>query len=79
GCSAPVAVNAKINDENVTVKAMLGYPDGTHIIHKELSAKVNTYETLGKELATMMIEEDALNILEKAESIAFKNEMPERL
>ncbi|MCB4743301.1 MAG: hydroxymethylbilane synthase [Sulfurovum sp.] len=79
GCSAPVAVNAKINDENVTVKAMLGYPDGTHIIHKELNAKVNACETLGKELATMMIEEGALNILEKAESIAFKDEMPERL
>ncbi len=79
GCSAPVAVNAIISTENITVKAMLGYPDGTNIMHKELSTKVNEYETLGLELAEFMIADGALDILEKAEEIAFKNEMPERL
>ena len=79
GCSAPVAVNAIIKDDDITVKAMLGYPDGTHIMHKELTAKVNACDSLGQELAELMIAEGALDILEKAESIAFKDEMPERL
>ena len=79
GCSAPVAVNAIISGENITVKAMLGYPDGTNIMHKELTAKVNQCDALGRQLAKEMIAEGALEILEKAESIAFKDEMPQRL
>jgi len=79
GCSAPVAVNAVIDGEDISVRAMLGYPDGTNIMHKELTSKVGEYDALGEELAQKMIEEGALDILEKAESIAFKDEMPERL
>ena len=79
GCSAPVAVNAILANEIITVKAMLGYPDGTNIMHKELTAEVSTYETVGLELAEFMIADGALGILEQAENIAFKDEMPERL
>lgn len=79
GCSAPVAVNAIMSDESMTIKAMLGYPDGTHIMYKTLTSRVNECSDLGKHLAKEMISEGALEILEKAESIAFKDEMPERL
>lgn len=79
GCSAPVAVNAVISNDNITVKAMLGYPDGTNIMHKELRSKISECEDLGAELAFLMIADGALDILEKAESIAFKDEMPQRL
>lgn len=79
GCSAPVAVNAILEGDDITVKAMLGYPDGTNILHKELIASREAYNTLGIELAELMIADGALNILEKAEDIAFKDEMPERL
>ncbi len=79
GCSAPVAVNAIISGENITVKAMLGYPDGTNIMHRELTSKVSECDTLGLQLAEEMIADGAIDILEKAESIAFKDEMPERL
>jgi hydroxymethylbilane synthase len=79
GCSAPVAVNAIITDENITIKAMLGYPDGTHIRHKELTSKVTESEKLGEALADLMIAEGALEILSQAEAIAFKDEMPQRL
>ena len=79
GCSAPVAVNAIISGDDITVKAMLGYPDGTNIVHKELTSKVSECDTLGTQLAEAMIAEGALDILAKAESIAFKDEMPERL
>jgi hydroxymethylbilane synthase len=79
GCSAPVAVNAIISGDEITVKAMLGYPDGTNIVHKELTSKVSECDTLGLQLAEEMIADGAIDILEKAESIAFKDEMPERL
>ena len=79
GCSAPVAVNAIISGDDITVKAMLGYPDGTNIMDRELTSKVSECDTLGIQLAEEMIADGALNILEKAESIAFKDEMPERL
>jgi hydroxymethylbilane synthase len=79
GCSAPVAVNAIITGDDITIKAMLGYPDGTNIMHKALTAKVSACDALGQQLAEAMIADGALDILEKAESIAFKDEMPERL
>jgi len=58
---------------------MLGYPDGTNIMHKTLSVKVNEFETLGLQIAEEMIADGAIGILEQAERIAFKDEMPERL
>ena len=79
GCSSPVAVNAVINENSITVKAMLGYPNGTNIMHKELTSSVSECSDLGKQLAEAMIADGALDILSKAEEIAFKDEMPERL
>jgi hydroxymethylbilane synthase len=79
GCSAPVAVNAKIEAGRISVRAMLGYPDGTHILHESLEAPVDQADTLGKRLAEKMIDQGALEILENAEKIAFKDEMPQRL
>ncbi|MFK5975930.1 MAG: hydroxymethylbilane synthase [Sulfurovum sp.] len=79
GCSAPVAVNAVIDGENITIKAMLGYPNGTNILEKELTSKVSECDDLGNQLSQMMIDDGALEILSKAEEIAFKDEMPERL
>ncbi len=81
GCSAPVAVNATMDEETqtVSVKAMIGYPDGTHILHEQMDAPVDEADIFGDMLAQKMIEKGALDILENAEKIAFKDEMPERL
>jgi len=79
GCSAPVAVNATISGDNIMLKAMLGYPNGINIMHKECTAKITECDILGTQLAEAMIANGALDILSKAEDIAFKDEMPERL
>jgi len=79
GCSAPVAVNAVSDGNTITIKAMLGYPDGTNIMHKKLTSIIAECDLLGTKLAELMITDGALDILEKAESIAFKDEMPQRL
>ena len=58
---------------------MLGYPNGTNIMHNSLTSSVSECDTLGLQLAEEMIADGALDILSKAEEIAFKDEMPERL
>ncbi len=79
GCSAPVAVNANIKGDNVVIEAMIGFPDGTHIMHKTKEAKLQECDSLGIELAQEMIDEGALELLKKAEALAYKDEMPQRL
>jgi hydroxymethylbilane synthase len=79
GCSAPVAVNATISDSIVKIESMIGYPDGTHILHKSIEASKEKSKHLGRELADYMISKGALDILENAEKIAFKDMMPQRL
>jgi hydroxymethylbilane synthase len=79
GCSAPVAVNATICDDVVTIEAMIGYSDATHILHEKLSASIKESKQLGIDLATQMIQNGALKILEEASERSFKEEMPQRL
>jgi hydroxymethylbilane synthase len=79
GCSAPVACNATIENDTVTLRTMIGYSDGTNIISESLSEKRNYDSTLGKELAEKMIKNGALDLLKNAEKLAFKDEMPQRI
>ncbi|KIM12284.1 MAG: porphobilinogen deaminase [Sulfurovum sp. FS08-3] len=79
GCSAPVAVNATIKGDEVTIEAMIGYSDGTHILHQKLNAKREVCETLGVDLASKMIEMGAMEILQEASRRSFKEDMPQRL
>jgi hydroxymethylbilane synthase len=79
GCSAPVAINANIKDKDIVLEAMIGFPDGTHIMHKIKEAKLQECDNLGIELAKEMINKGALELLKRAEALAYKNEMPQRL
>jgi hydroxymethylbilane synthase len=47
GCSAPVAVNATIDGDSVKIESMIGYPDGTNILHKSLSSPKDSCQDLG--------------------------------
>lgn len=79
GCSAPVACNATIKDNTITLQCMIGYPDGTNILQKSISNNLNNCKNIGFELAEIMVNDGAMEILENAEKIAFKDEMPQRL
>lgn len=79
GCSAPVACNATISDGKITLQSMIGYPDGTNILQESITKSLDDCTNLGVELAEKMINEGAKEILENAEKIAFKEEMPQRL
>lgn len=79
GCSAPVAVNATINGNSVNIEAMIGYSDGTHILHEKLSAAKDQASNLGVDLANVMIDKGAIKILQEASEHSFKDEMPQRI
>ena len=79
GCSAPVAVNARIIDNKIDLRAMLGYPDGSKILYKEQIIALDEAKDSGKQLAKEMIKEGALELLKEAENRAFKEERPERI
>ncbi len=51
---------------------MVGFPDGTNIIHKKLQNSRGKADNLGVELAKAMIDSGALDILRKRlSSLAF--------
>jgi len=79
GCSAPVACNAVKSADEITFRVMLGYPDGTNIMHEKVVVNVAESKNLGSEVAHKMIENGAMELLKSAEKIAFKDEMPQRL
>jgi hydroxymethylbilane synthase len=80
GCSAPVAINATmIEEESIKIEGMIGYPDGTHILHKTKIVSKNEVDIAGAMFAQEFIENGALDLLEEAEKLAFKDEMPQRL
>ena len=79
GCSAPVACNATLDKDMITFRTMIGYPDGTNIVKKTISKNISTCENLGNEMAEMMIDEGILEILKKAETVAFKDTRPDRI
>jgi len=79
GCSAPVACNAVVEEDNIVFRVMIGYPDGTHITEEKVIIKREKSQNIGKEIAQKMIDNGALELLKDAEKIAFKEEMPQRL
>jgi len=79
GCSAPVACNAVVEDETVTFRVMLGFPDGTNVMHEKVVTAISDSREIGKALAEKMIDNGALQLLKDAEKVAFKDEMPQRI
>jgi len=79
GCSAPVAVNARISGDIVETRAMLGMPDGTEILYEESTLPLSESAGCGKRLAEKMISDGALELLKRAEEDAFKEFRPDRI
>ena len=79
GCSAPVACNAVVEGENIVFRTMIGFPDGTHVTQEKVIVKIDESNNLGSQLAEKMIQNGALQLLQDAEKMAFKDEMPQRI
>lgn len=72
GCSAPVACNAVKNGDEVTFRVMLGFPDGTNVMQEKITASVDDSKNIGKELAQIMIDNGALELLKKLKMLLLK-------
>ncbi|MDR2790034.1 MAG: hydroxymethylbilane synthase [Campylobacteraceae bacterium] len=70
GCQVPIGINAKIDKENLLVKAVVGLPDGKELLRMEIETKKENYKNAGKELADTMIAKGAKDILARAENMA---------
>ncbi len=79
GCSAPVACNAVIDDENIVFRVMIGFADGTNIMQEKIVKKITESSDLGLELAQKMINNGAIKLLADAQEIAFKDQTTQRL
>ena len=79
GCSAPVACNAVIDGDNVVFRTVIGFSDGTNIMQEKMIKKISQSQNMGLDMAELMISNGALELLKKAEEVAFKDEMPQRL
>jgi hydroxymethylbilane synthase len=79
GCSAPVACNAVNDGTNIVFRTMIGFSDGSNIMSQSVTVAKEEAQQLGVKVAQEMIAKGALELLQKAQESAFKDEMPQRL
>ncbi|MDR0407582.1 MAG: hydroxymethylbilane synthase [Campylobacteraceae bacterium] len=72
GCQIPIGVNAKVYENNLHVKAVVGLPNGKELLHAKLETKRKNYESTGSELADIIIAKGAKDILARAEKMALE-------
>ncbi|MDF1882147.1 hydroxymethylbilane synthase [Sulfurimonas sp. MAG313] len=70
GCHVPIGVNAKVmRDGTINVLCTLGLPDASEVLCEHLSASHDDYETLGKDLAQIVIDKGARELLARADKM----------
>lgn len=70
GCQAPIGVSARLDDDKIFVRAILGTPDGKEILKDERVFNKSEYKEAGEILANEFINQGAKELLSKAEQIA---------
>lgn len=70
GCHVPIGVNAKVMDNGeILTQCTLGLPDASEVLCETLTASADTYETLGKDLAKILIDKGARELLARADKM----------
>ena len=73
GCQVPIGVKATIQDEkSVKISAIVGLPDGSEYIKDEKIIDINSFESAGRDFANKFIKKGAVELLKRAEAMAFK-------
>ena len=70
GCQAPIGVSARLDGDKISVRAILGTPDGKEILKDERVFNKAEYKEAGEILANEFINQGAKELLSKAEQIA---------
>ncbi len=70
GCQVPIGVNASVlEDGNVSIKAVLGLPDGTEMLSDSKITSKKDYQSVGREMAAEFIAKGAKELLARAEAM----------
>ncbi|HEC1748407.1 hydroxymethylbilane synthase [Campylobacter sp. IFREMER_LSEM_CL1846] len=69
GCQVPIGINAKIIDEKIEIRAIVGLPDASKILKEKRVIDKQNYSNAGELLAKEMIAKGAKEILKEAESM----------
>ncbi|TLT08589.1 hydroxymethylbilane synthase [Aliarcobacter thereius] len=73
GCQVPIGVKATILDEkSVKIDAIVGLPDGSEYIKDSKIVDINSFEIAGRDFADEFIKKGAVELLKRAEMMAFK-------
>ena len=65
-CQSPVATYAAIDDDRLTLTALVALPDGSRSLRESLDGPANEAEEIGNRLATRLLEQGAAELLEQA-------------
>lgn len=66
GCSAPVAAYAEIVNKKINCRGLVGMPDGSTILSVRQVGSLDQAETIGKQVAEVLLLQGAKKILESA-------------
>lgn len=70
GCQVPIGVNASVlEDGSVSIKAVLGLPDGTEMLSDSKITSKKDYQNIGREMAAEFISRGAKELLARAEAM----------
>ncbi len=70
GCQVPIGISAKVDGDEINIKAIVGMPDASKVLTKELVCKKSEFRNVGEKLAKQMIVDGAKEILAKAHDMA---------
>jgi len=70
GCHVPIGVNAKVMDNgDIMTQCSLGLPDASEVLSETLTSGSDAYTSLGKELAQIVIDKGARDLLDRADKM----------
>ncbi len=70
GCQVPIGVYAKLNNNSIEAKAIIGTPDGVEMLEEHIFIDREDYKDGGKRLAELMIKRGARELLKRSEKMA---------
>ena len=70
GCQVPIGINARLEGDQIHINAIVGLPDGSEVLQKNLSVSKSEFANAGKELAREFIAKGAKELLKRAEEMA---------
>jgi hydroxymethylbilane synthase len=73
GCQVPIGVSARVQENGeVIVRSTLGMPDGSEMMGDEIVVLKASTESVGEAMAARLIDQGAMELLQRAEAMANK-------